>query len=278
MLQFTKMHGLGNDFIVIDGISQRFTLSDAALARLADPKTGIGFDQLLLLEPPTLKGSAFKYRIFNADGSEVSQCGNGARCIAKFIKDKALTDLNEFWVETNAGRMMLSILEDGQVRVNMGVPSFAPADIPLNVESVQDQYSLLFNDQPVSFSALEIGNPHAVFEVESIATAPVDELGRYLQSHASFPERVNVGFVERLSDNEINLRVYERGVGETLACGSGACAAVAAGVKRGTLSNSVKVNLARGKLQIDYEGLDKQIYLTGTATTIYHGKLDYQQM
>ena len=272
------MHGLGNDFMVVDGISQRFNLSNETLARLADRQKGIGFDQLLLVEPPTQKGNAFKYRIFNADGSEVNQCGNGARCFAIFVKDISLTDLNEFWVETNAGRLKLAILEDGQVRVNMGAPNFTPRDIPLAVDSELDQYALEFDHQEMFFSALEVGNPHAVFEVDSVADAPVNELGTYLQSHPYFPERVNVGFVERISEDEINLRVFERGVGETLACGSGACAAVAAGVKSGHLSNKVKVNLTGGHLQIDYQGPGEEIHLTGTATTIYRGKLDSTQV
>ncbi len=273
MLQFTKMHGLGNDFMVIDGISQRFDLSSDDLTRLAARKTGIGFDQLLLVEPPTTKETAFKYRIFNADGSEVSQCGNGARCFAKFVKDRGLTDLNEFWVETNAGNIKLSLLDDGQVRVNMGIPRFEPADIPLREQIQQDRYSLQFNGETLQFSALEIGNPHAVFEVESLAAAPVDELGIYLQSHALFPERVNVGFSQHLSANEISLRVFERGVGETKACGSGACAAVITGNRLDQLEDKVWVNVLGGRLLIEYAGGNSAVFLTGSATTVYHGKL-----
>jgi diaminopimelate epimerase len=273
MLQFSKMHGLGNDFMVVDGISQRFDANKFDLAGLANRTTGIGFDQLLLVEAPTRKDTAFKYRIFNADGSEVSQCGNGARCFATFVKEQGLTDLDDFWVETNTGRIRLSVLEDGQVRVNMGVPRFVPEQIPLAVAHEQAEYSLVFEDETYCFSALEIGNPHAVFAVESVARAPVSTLGLCLQSHALFPDRVNVGFYERISKAEINLRVFERGVGETRACGSGACAAVIAGQRMGLLSSEVKVNLAGGSLMIEYPGEGEPVYLVGPASTVYRGKL-----
>jgi diaminopimelate epimerase len=274
MLQFSKMHGLGNDFMVVDGISQRFDVSDFDLVALANRKTGIGFDQLLLVEAPTQKGNAFKYRIFNADGSEVSQCGNGARCFAKFVIDRALTDLPRFWVETNAGRIELNVLDDGLVRVNMGVPRFAPRDIPLAMEVEQAQYELLFDGQLFQFSALSIGNPHAIFDVESVMQAPVNELGTFVQTQALFPERINAGFCETLSASEINLRVFERGVGETRACGSGACAAVIAGHRAGRLDKRVRVNLTGGALQIEYAGEGGPVYLSGPATTVYHGKLN----
>ena len=267
------MHGLGNDFMVVDGISQRFDLSGEDLTRLAARKTGIGFDQLILVEPPTRKDTAFKYRIFNADGSEVSQCGNGARCFAKFVKDRGLTDLNDFWVETNAGNIKLSLLDDGQVRVNMGIPRFDPAYIPLREQTQQDRYSLEFKGKILQFSALEIGNPHAIFEVDSLAEAPVEELGVYLQSHELFPERVNVGFSQHLSANEISLRVFERGVGETRACGSGACAAVIAGHRLGLLGKEVWVNVLGGRLLIEYPDTNSSVFLTGSATTVYRGKL-----
>lgn len=274
MLQFRKMHGLGNDFMVVDGISQRFDVSNHDLAHLADRKTGIGFDQLLLVEPPTQKGNAFKYRIFNADGSEVSQCGNGARCFAKFVIDQGLTDLKDFWVETNTGRIKLSVLDDGEIRVNMGVPSYDPVHIPLAVEAEQSRYTVRFGEKDFQFSALETGNPHAVFEVDSVAEAPVKELGLFLQSHILFPERVNAGFFERISETEIKLRVFERGVGETQACGSGACAAVVAGNRLGLLSNEVQVNLSGGQLKIEYAGEGEPVFLSGPATTVYRGKLE----
>ncbi|MCP4011029.1 MAG: diaminopimelate epimerase [Proteobacteria bacterium] len=274
MLQFSKMHGLGNDFMVVNGISQRFDVASVDLAGLANRKTGIGFDQLLLVEPPTQKNTAFKYRIFNADGSEVSQCGNGARCFAKFVKDQGLTELDDFWVETNTGRIRLSVLADEQVRVNMGVPRFEPEFVPLAVETEQARYAVVFEDKRWQFSALEIGNPHAVFEVNSIAQAPVNTLGQFLQSHELFPERVNAGFFERVSEAEINLRVFERGVGETRACGSGACAAVVAGHRLGLLSGRVQVNLSGGSLQIDYAGEGEPVFLCGPATTVYHGNLE----
>ncbi len=260
--------------MVVDGISQHIDVSELNLARLADRKLGIGFDQLLLIESPSEKENLFKYRIFNADGSEVGQCGNGARCIAKFVRDQNLTTLDEFWVETNSGRIMLSVMEDEQVRVNMGVPRFEPEYIPLEVDQRQAQYALKYNNESMQFSALEIGNPHAVFEVESIDLAPVHELGAALQTNPLFPERVNAGFYERLSDDEINLRVYERGVGETQACGSGACAAVVAGVCLETLSSTTRVNLLGGSLLIEYAGLGEAVFLTGPATTVYRGKLE----
>jgi len=273
MLQFSKMHGLGNDFMVVDGISQRFDVGRFDLASLADRKTGIGFDQLLLVEPPAHNQNAFKYRIFNADGSEVSQCGNGARCFARFVKDQGLTELDDFWVETNAGRIRLSVLEDGCVRVNMGVPNFEPEAIPLAIEARQTRYSIAFQGRDWQFSALEIGNPHAVFEVDSIAEAPVNELGAFLQTHAMFPQRVNVGFVERISGDTIKLRVFERGVGETQACGSGACAAVVAGHLLGCLGEEVRVILPGGDLKIEYAGEGQPVYLSGPASTVYRGQL-----
>ena len=269
------MHGLGNDFMVVDAISQRFEVSPQDLARLADRRTGVGFDQLLLVEAPTERGNAFKYRIFNADGSEVNQCGNGARCFARFVMDHELTDLEAFWVETNAGRLKLSILDDGQIKVNMGVPRFEPAVIPMAEERRRERYSLEFDGQTWSFVALEIGNPHAVFKVDSVADAPVEALGEYLQSHPLFPERVNAGFYELVSDQEIRLRVFERGVGETLACGSGACAAVVAGIGEGLLQETVGVHLAGGELQVEYAGEGKPVCLLGTATTVYTGKLHH---
>lgn len=260
--------------MVVDGISQRFTVADYDLAALADRKTGIGFDQLLLVEAPTQKGNAFKYRIFNADGSEVSQCGNGARCFAKFVRDQGLTDLHDFWVETNAGRIMLSVQADGLVCVNMGIPGFEPSQIPLAVDTQQSQYTLDFEQQTLAFSALEIGNPHAVFEVDSVTEAPVEALGTHLQTHALFPQRVNAGFFERLSSDEINLRVFERGVGETQACGSGACAAVITGIQRGLLSHTVMVNLPGGTLKIEYAGAGEPVLLSGPATTVYCAQLN----
>lgn len=274
MLQFSKMHGLGNDFMVVDGISQRFDVADFDLAGLANRTTGVGFDQLLLVEAPTRKDTAFKYRIFNADGSEVSQCGNGARCFAKFVKDQGLTDLDDFWVETNTGCIRLSVLEDGLIRINMGVPRFTPEHIPLAMQFEQEEYGVEFEGERLQFSALEIGNPHAVFAVSSVAQAPVNALGAYLQSHALFPQRVNAGFYQRISDTEIDLRVFERGVGETRACGSGACAAVIAAQRLGLVSNQVRVNLRGGSLLIEYSGEGEPVFLTGPATTVYRGKLE----
>ncbi len=259
--------------MVIDGVSQSFKVADYDLAAMANRKTGVGFDQLLVVEPPTQKGNAFKYRIFNSDGSEVSQCGNGARCFAKFVREQGLTDLNEFWVETNAGRIMLSVLDDEQVRVNMGQPGFSPAQIPLATEAEQVEYDLEYQQQILKFSALEVGNPHALFQVKSVIDAPVEALGQALQNHPLFPQRVNAGFFEIISSRKIKLRVFERGVGETQACGSGACAAVVAGTRLGLLADSVSVELPGGSLQVEYAGSDSPVFLSGPATTVYRAQL-----
>lgn len=273
-LKFTKMHGLGNDFMVVDNRQQVMPLEATMLTKLAKRKTGVGFDQLLLVEYPEHSDSQFKYRIFNADGTEVSQCGNGARCFAHFVRDQGLCNANDFWVETNAGRIKLSLREDGQVQVNMGIPSFEPDQIPMVAAQREPFYPLDFDGATVEFMAAQIGNPHAIFQLGPVDDAPVAELGAHLQNHSLFPERVNVGFMHILSPTEIDLRVFERGVGETLACGSGACAAVACAIVNDLCETSVKVNVRGGQLNIDYAGEGEASFLTGPATTVYQGELN----
>lgn len=272
-MKFTKMHGLGNDFMVIDAINQRLNLSPAQIQTLADRHFGIGFDQLLLVEKPDKPCADFKYRIFNADGSEVSQCGNGARCFARFVKEKHLFTGDEITVDTNNGRLVLALNPDGTVSVNMGIPEFNPAKIPLAITQEADSYSINVDGRPISFGAVSMGNPHAVIQVEDAATAPVQELGRLLECHALFPERANIGFMQILDRSRIKLRVFERGAGETLACGSGACAAVAVGVRQHLLDSPVTVELTGGNLSISWPGDSQPLWMTGPAATVFEGEI-----
>ncbi|KAF0811186.1 diaminopimelate epimerase [Alcanivorax sp. S71-1-4] len=273
-LKFTKMHGLGNDFMVLDGIRQSLPeegppLSPEAMRRLADRHFGVGFDQLLIVQPP--RGDAdFRYRIFNADGSEVSQCGNGARCFARFVRDEGLTDKHEIRVETANGQMTLRLTDDGLVTVNMGPPRWALADIPFRASAMADTYILVAGQNAFEVSAVGLGNPHCVMLVENVDTAPVETVGPLLESHPDFPERVNVGFMQLVDRSHIRLRVFERGSGETLACGSGACAAVVCGQKRGLLDETVEVSLAGGTLRVHYDGTNG-VLMTGPASRVYDG-------
>jgi diaminopimelate epimerase len=271
LLKFTKMHGLGNDFVVLDLISQRFNLRTQHVRKLADRRYGIGCDQLLVVEPPQQPDSDFRYRIFNADGEEVEQCGNGARCFARFVRDRKLTHKNHLVVETNTGIIHLTLLKDKQVQVDMGAPILEPASIPFDAPQQAPQYSLEVADQHITIGAVSMGNPHAVTQVEDTATAAVAELGPQIEHHPDFPQRVNAGFMQVLSPAEINLRVYERGVGETQACGSGACAAVVAGKLQGLLGDKVTVNLPGGSLQIAWAGEGHPVIMTGPATTVFEG-------
>ena len=271
MIHFTKMHGLGNDFVVIDAIHQTLHLSTEQICRLADRHFGIGFDQLLLVEKPVNDNADFKYRIFNADGSEVAQCGNGARCFARFVREKKLSDKDEICVDTDAGQLTLCLTDDGLVTVNMGLPRFQPAEIPLAVEQEALIYKVQINGQEYSFAAVSMGNPHAVLCVDNVATAPVAELGKALESHLLFPERANIGFMQVIDRNHIKLRVYERGAAETLACGSGACAAVVCGIAQNLLDNNVEVELPGGKLSIKWLGQGASVWMTGSATTVFEG-------
>ena len=272
-LRFSKMHGLGNDFMVIDGVSQKVRLSPEKIRQLADRHFGIGFDQLLVVEAPESPEVDFRYRIFNSDGGEVENCGNGARCFAVFVRDRKLTGKNLITVETAGGMMTLQITENGEVCVNMGVPRLVPAEIPFEAEAQSLTYSLAVDGITLEISAVSMGNPHAVTLVDDVATAPVAQLGPLVERHTRFPQRVNAGFMQVVSGDEINLRVFERGVGETLACGTGACAAVVAGNLRGLIGNNVKVNLPGGSLRISWAGPGEPVMMTGPATTVFHGQV-----
>ncbi len=273
MINFTKMHGLGNDFVVIDATKKAFDLDAEQILQLSDRNFGIGFDQLLVVGLPITATADFKYRIFNADGSEVSQCGNGARCFARFVRDKKLSDKDEICVDTNAGQLTLRFDEDDLITVNMGVPRHAPAEIPLIAEQEAKFYSVSFNNAEKAFGAVSMGNPHAVILVNDIKTAPVAELGKLLESHAMFPERVNVGFMQVVDRQHIKLRVYERGAAETLACGSGACAAVVIGIEQNLLDQEVWVDLPGGTLKIVWSGRGTPVFMTGPAVTVYDGAI-----
>lgn len=273
-LEFTKMHGLGNDFMVIDAINQRVALTPEQVRSLADRHFGIGFDQLLLVEAATGPDTDFRYRIFNADGSEVGQCGNGARCFMQFVHENGLTHKSLVRVETRNGRLELVREDDGQVTVNMGVPRFAPADIPFRVPAEAARYCLDLGDRKVEIGAVSLGNPHAVLKVKDIDNAPVAELGPRIEQHALFPERANAGFMQIIDRGTIRLRVYERGAGETLACGSGACAAAVIGQYWGVLDSPVRVILSGGELVISWSGPGSPVMMTGPATTVYHGRIE----
>lgn len=274
-LYFSKMHGLGNDFVVIDTISQvcpELTLGQRQF--LADHHRGIGCDQLLLVEKATQAGVDFKYRIFNQDGGEVEQCGNGARCFARFVFDKGLTNKHQIVVETNSGIISLSLTDDSNVTVDMGVPKFEPIDIPLLAEQKAQSYQIDLNDeQLVSLAAVSMGNPHAVIQVDDIELAPVNTLGPVIENHSDFPERVNVGFMQVIEPAQLSLRVFERGVGETQACGTGACAAVVTGIQQGLLSNQVTVQLLGGQLHIEWQGGNEPVFMTGPATHVFDGEI-----
>lgn len=272
-LEFTKMHGLGNDFVVIDCITQRARLETYQIKQIADRHFGVGFDQLLLVEPPSRPDVDFCYRIFNADGSEVSQCGNGARCFARFVRDRKLTKKNKLVVETASGIIELNIAANGWVRVNMGVPRLEPVEIPFFANERELTYQVDVNNRVVELSAVSMGNPHAVLLVESVDTAPVRELGRALESHPRFPERVNVGFLEVVDRQNVRLRVFERGAGETLACGTGACAAVVAGIQQGLLDERVRVQLRGGDLDIRWQGEGQPVWMTGPTARVFDGIL-----
>ena len=274
ILNFSKMHGLGNDFVVIDAINQSVSLDAALVRQLADRHRGIGCDQLLIVENAQQPDSEFFYRIYNADGSEVEQCGNGARCFARFVHDKGLTKNNTILVDTASGRISLQIESNGEVTVNMGLPRFAPADIPMRRDMVANEYSLNIDGELIAFGAVSMGNPHVVLLVDDIDTAPVATLGPQLESHSDFPNRVNVGFAQVISPEQIRLRVYERGAGETEACGSGACAAMVVARQQGLVNDKVAVDLNGGTLQISWAGDDTPVWMTGPATHVFDGQIE----
>jgi diaminopimelate epimerase len=273
MINFTKMHGLGNDFVVIDAINQQIALTSEQIHLLSDRHFGIGFDQLLLVEKAVSANADFKYRIFNADGGEVAQCGNGARCFARFVRDKKLSYKDEIRVDTDSGQLLLRFDADNLITVNMGVPRHSPTEIPLLAEEESRFYTVQVNDTEKAFGAVSMGNPHAVIQVTDVKTAPVAELGKALESHAFFPERVNVGFMQVIDRQHIKLRVYERGAAETLACGSGACAAVVIGIEHNLLDNTVSVDLPGGTLTVNWAGRGEPVLMTGPAISVFEGQI-----
>jgi len=272
-IQFTKMHGLGNDFVVIDAINQEINLSEDQVRFIADRHFGVGCDQLLLVEAAATDEVDFFYRIFNADGGEVEQCGNGARCFAVFVREKGLTDKDFIQVETASGVIELQVQPDGQITVDMGIPELNPWDIPFNADTRLDEYALDVDGQVLKIGAVSMGNPHAVTIVDNVDTVAVDELGAGIENHALFPNRVNAGFMQIIDERHIRLRVFERGAGETLACGTGACAAMVVGRLQGHLTDEVQVDLPGGSLQISWQGEASPVMMTGPATTVFEGKI-----
>ena len=277
-LHFTKMHGIGNDFIVLDHTKSPFQLTKEIIQSLSHRQLGIGFDQLLVVENSTLKDVDFKYRIFNQDGGEVEQCGNGARCFYRFVKDKHLTDKLSIRVETKSGVIELTEDHERMIEVNMGEPIFNPKLIPFLSETEKNEYPISIDlphqEETLNMAVLSMGNPHAVITVKDTRKAPVATLGPYLESHKLFPKRVNVGFMEIITPHHIRLRVFERGVGETLACGTGACAAVVSGIKSQLLSSPVKVDMQGGSLSIDWKGPGYPVMMKGPAVTLYEGDIE----
>ena len=272
-LKFTKMHGAGNDFVVIDAINQTVALSAEQIRLIANRHFGVGCDQLLLVERPSHNDADFRYRIFNADGGEVEQCGNGARCFMHFVHHYGLTRASEIRVETAAGLITPRLEADGRVTVNMGAPRFAPDEVPFAADSYAPDYTLLVDQQAIQVSVLSMGNPHAVQIVDNVDTAPVTELGALIEQHSRFPRRVNAGFMQIIDSGHIRLRVYERGAGETLACGTGACAAVVAGIQLGLLQTQVEVATRGGPLSIAWAGSDAPVWLTGPTAIVFEAEL-----
>ncbi|HKK55022.1 diaminopimelate epimerase [Marinobacter sp.] len=273
LLNFTKMHGLGNDFMVVDAISQPFRLSADVIRELANRNFGIGFDQLLVVEPPGLPDVDFRYRIFNSDGSEVEQCGNGARCFARFVRDQRLTNKKVIRVQTAKGVIELRVGKGGLITVDMGVPELNPPAIPFAADRRQEVYTVAVGSETAELSAISMGNPHGVLLVDDVDTAPVTELGPKLENHPRFPARANIGFLQILDRGHVRLRVFERGAGETLACGSGACAAVVAGHLRGLLDARVDVELRGGHLVIEWRGEGTPVMMEGFANSVFEGQL-----
>ncbi|WP_392565219.1 diaminopimelate epimerase [Utexia brackfieldae] len=270
-MNFSKMHGLGNDFVVIDAITQNVHLSPELIKRLAHRHTGIGFDQLLVVEPPYSPEHDFHYRIYNADGSEVEQCGNGARCFARFVRLKGLTKKKQLKVSTQKGAIILTINDDESVRVNMGMPVFEPQLVPFKATKEEKTYIIRAQERTIFCGVASMGNPHCVLQVDDVELAEVSVLGPILEQHERFPEKANIGFMQIIDKKHIHLRVFERGVGETLACGTGACAAVAVGITQGLLAPQVEVYLPGGTLNIEWLGPGQPLYMTGPATHVYDG-------
>jgi diaminopimelate epimerase len=273
-LKFSKMHGLGNDFVVIDACTQNVTLTSNQIQRIADRHFGVGCDQLLLVERPDTPETDFRYRIFNADGGEVEQCGNGARCFVRFVHDKGLSAKREIRVQTAGGMISPRLEANGLITVNMGAPRFAPADIPFSADHTALSYELDVAGHIVTISALSMGNPHAVQIVSDVDNAPVASEGPLIEAHTRFPQRANAGFMQIVNAGHIRLRVFERGSGETLACGTGACAAVVAGIRLGRLQSPVRVTTRGGELDIRWDGDNAPVLMTGPATTVFEGEID----
>lgn len=273
LLKFTKMHGAGNDFVVIDLISQRYRLRPRDIRKLADRRLGIGCDQVLVVEAPRQPNVDFRYRIYNADGAEVQQCGNGARCFARFVREKKLTGKRIIAVETAAGIIELRILNRQDVEVDMGMPVFEPADIPYSADLRQASYELELDSTTLEIGAVSMGNPHAVLRVEDVDEVDVPHLGPMIATHTDFPQQANAGFMQLVSDSAIKLRVFERGVGETLACGTGACAAVVYGISRGWLRDSVTVELPGGKLSVSWAGRGQPVIMAGPTAVVFEGSI-----
>ncbi|MFV8784073.1 diaminopimelate epimerase [Microbulbifer sp. SA54] len=272
-LKFTKMHGLGNDFVMLDGITQRIKLSPEKIRFISDRHTGIGFDQLLLVEAPRNPDMDFRYRIYNADGSEVENCGNGARCFARFVRERRLTAKEKILVETAAGVLELNVQEGDQVAVDMGAPILEPREIPFEADIQAETYPLEVDGEVYNVGAVSMGNPHAVLLVDNVDTAPVETLGAAIEQHPRFPARVNVGFLQIESRDKARLRVFERGVGETRACGTGACAAMVSARLRGLVDEELKITLPGGTLTIHWPGPGAPVTMTGPATAVYHGQI-----
>ena len=272
-IKFTKMHGLGNDFVVIDAISQAVDLTTEQIIAISDRHLGVGCDQLLLVEKPTIAEAEFRYRIFNSDGGEVEQCGNGARCFALFVRQQGLTTNNTIPVETAGGLIELKIQGD-QVEVNMGIPDFRPQSLPFLVDNQAETYDLMVNGDEYAIGAVSMGNPHAVMPVDDLDSMDIETLGSLIEAHPKFPNRVNAGFMQIVKRDEIRLRVYERGAGETRACGTGACAAVAVGRLLGLLDDRVTVHLPGGDLSIEWPGESNELLMTGPATMVFEGKIN----
>ncbi|WP_159084800.1 diaminopimelate epimerase [Dongshaea marina] len=273
LVHFSKMHGLGNDFMMVDCVTQKAFFNKDLIRRLADRHLGVGFDQLILIEPPYDPDLDFHYRIFNSDGSEVEQCGNGARCVARFVQMKGLTNKQQITASCRGGQVKLKLEKNNLVAVNMGVPDFEPSKIPFRARQSEKNYLLRADGHTVMCGVVSMGNPHCVIETDTIAEAQVETLGPLMERHERFPDRVNVGFMQIHTRDAISLRVFERGVGETRACGSGACAAVAVGIYQQKLASQVEVTLPGGKLTINWKGGDSPLYMTGPAEHVYDGQI-----
>lgn len=273
LMKFTKMHGLGNDFVVIDAVTQNIRVTASMARRLASRTLGIGCDQILVIEPPSDPNIDFNYRIFNRDGGEVEQCGNGARCLARFVKDRRLTGKSSIRVKTCNRVIELRINTDNLVSVDMGIPVFTPEEIPFKANQTAAVYDIDVAGRSYEAAAISMGNPHVVLLVDDVQTAPVNELGPLLECHERFPDRVNVGFMQIVDRQHINLRVFERGVGETAACGSGACAAAVAAMRQELVDPEITTHLTGGDLTIQWQGEGQALFMTGPAVSVFHGRI-----